>query len=202
MQLPRLWSTFILVVLMSGLAGCQWDSDSRSADDRADHPASDATVAENDPVKLTVLDFAGIERLIASKHGKVVVMDGWSTSCQPCMKEFHNLVQLHDDYGPDRVACISLSFDYEGIDPVEVVQEPVLKFLRSHRATFDNVLSSDDNEALYRKFDLASVPAVFVYDRRGKLRQRFDSTQSAGDSEGSTYQRVRRLVDELLAEPQ
>ena len=45
----------------------------------------------------------GFKQRIAAKRGKVVVMDAWSTSCPPCMKEFHNLVELHKQYGPGTV---------------------------------------------------------------------------------------------------
>jgi hypothetical protein len=108
------------------------------------------------------------------------------------MKDFHNLVELDAEYGPDDLACISLSFDYEGIGKPEDVRERVLGFLRSQRATFDNVMSSEESDALYRKFKLNAVPAVFVYDRSGKLRARFES-------EGA-YAKVRPLVAELVKE--
>ena len=39
-------------------------------------------------VQLKILDFAGLQRLIASHRGQVVVVDAWSTSCPPCVAEF------------------------------------------------------------------------------------------------------------------
>jgi len=145
-----------------------------------------------DDVHLSILSFDEIQKLIAGKRGKVVVMDAWSTSCPPCMKDFHNLVELHKQYGPDELACISLSFDYEGIGQPADVRAGVLKFLKSEGATFDNVMSNEESDALYRKFKLNSVPAIFVYDRSGKLRKRFEDAGS--------YEQVRPLVAELVAE--
>ena len=127
-------------------------------------------------------------------------MDAWSTSCAPCLKEFHNLVELHKKYGPDQVACISLSFDFEGIGKPEEQQERVLSFLLGQAATFENLLSSDESDVLYRKFKLASVPAVFVYDRTGQLRRRFDNQKAKTAAEAFTYSQVRDLVAELLKE--
>ena len=128
-------------------------------------------------VELKTLDYDGILLLVESKHGQVVVMDAWSTSCALCVKEFPQLVELHKRYGAQGVACISLSFDYDGesVSPLKEVRGRVLGFLREQGATFDNVISSDDTDVLYRKFHLASVPAVFVYDRQGQLRKRFDN---------------------------
>lgn len=147
-------------------------------------------------VALQVLDFKGIEKLVASHRGKVVVMDAWSTSCPPCIKEFPNLVALHGKFGADRLACISLSFDYEGLDTPEELMDPVLGFLKQQGATFDNVISSVEADELYKKFDLASIPAVFVYDRSGALRQRFDPGAEF------TYEDVGKVVAELMAERQ
>jgi thiol-disulfide isomerase/thioredoxin len=173
-------------------AGCEYSatSDVRAVapDDKAAAPAA----AHADDVELKILTFDEIQELIASKRGKVVVMDCWSTACPPCLKDFHNLVELHKQYGPDEVACISLSFDYEGIGKPEDVREGVLTFLRAQGATFDNVMSSEESDALYRKFKLNAVPAIFVYDRAGALRERFED-------EGA-YKKVRELVAELVKE--
>jgi hypothetical protein len=112
---------------------------------------------------------------------------------------------LHKQYGPDRIACISLSFDFEGIGSSEAqkaemdgAKRRVLAFLREQNATFDNVLSADDSDALYRKLRLASVPAVFVYDQRGHLVKRFDNEQAKTKEDAFTYADVGRLVEELL----
>jgi thiol-disulfide isomerase/thioredoxin len=158
-----------------------------------------ATESPSD-VQLSIVDYDGIQQHIARNRGRVVVMDAWSTSCPPCMKEFHNLVELHKQYGPQRVACISLSFDYEGIGKPEEQQDRVLKFLRQQGATFDNLMSNEESDALYRKFKLAAVPAVFVYDRAGQLRKRFDNEQAKSKAEAFTYEQVKQLVAELLAE--
>jgi len=178
-------------VLLSLVAGCGAPA---TGDTK---PAAGAESAAPE-VKLQILDRAGIEGLIDSHRGKVVVMDAWSTACPPCLKEFPHLVELHHKHGADNVACISLSFDYEGIGEPEEQQDKVLGFLRQQGAAFDNVLSSDESDLLYKKFNLVSVPAVFVYDREGRLRKRFDNEDSG--AEPFTYEDVNKLVESLLVE--
>ncbi|HEX4142531.1 MAG TPA: TlpA disulfide reductase family protein [Pirellulales bacterium] len=157
--------------------------------------------ADEAAVTLELLDFAGIEQLIASHLGKVVVMDAWSTSCPPCVAEFPKLVALSHQFGKDQLACVSLSFDYEGIgQPIEKKQR-VAEFLASQHATFDNVLASEESDVMYRKFHLPSVPAVFVYDKTGALRHRFDNLKAKTAAEHFTYEDVGQLVEQLLAEP-
>ncbi|MEX0979394.1 MAG: TlpA disulfide reductase family protein [Pirellulales bacterium] len=186
-------SAALIAVASVFLAGCEYSATSSI---RVNSTTDSETTADaghvNDDVKLSILGFDEIQALVASKRGKVVVMDAWSTACPPCMKDFHNLVELSKQYGGDELACISLSFDFEGIGKPEDVQAPVLKFLQSQGAAFDNVMSNEESDALYRKFKLNSVPAVFVYDRAGKLRERFEN-------EGA-YAKVRSLVAELVKE--
>ena len=132
------------------------------------------------------------QKLVVSHKGKIVVMDVWSTSCEPCVKEFPNLVKLHKTHGAKNVACVSLSCDYVGIKskPPEFYRERVMKFLTEQGATFDNLMSSEESDVLYRKFKLNAVPAVFVYGRDGELRERFDN-------EGA-YAKALPLVEQLV----
>ena len=176
--------------------GCDKPSgDDNSADEKTPR------VSVQQAATVQLLDFDGIQKLIASKRGQVVVMDAWSTSCPPCIKEFPHLVELHKKHADDGLACISLSFDFEGIGTPEEQLPNVEKFLSDQGAAFDNVLGSEESDALYRKFQLASVPAVFVYDRQGNLRKRFDNQQAKSEKDAFTYEHVGELVHELLSEP-
>ncbi len=202
------------VVLASCLAGCGTSGTAPTSHGGSDKQTAASPAAESpsgvptsagpdqasEDVRLSIESYDGILDQIARHRGKVVVMDAWSTSCPPCLKEFHNLVDLHRQYGPERVACVSLSFDYEGIGAPEEQRERVLKFLRAEGATFDNLMSNDESDVLYRKFKLAAVPAVFVYDQAGNLRKRFDNEKAQSAAEAFTYEQVTALVADLLAE--
>ncbi|HUY35749.1 MAG TPA: TlpA disulfide reductase family protein [Pirellulales bacterium] len=148
--------------------------------EQAAGPAADARGVNADDeapgVTLQIKDYDAIVELIKSHQGKVVVVDCWSTWCEPCMKEFPGLVALDEKFGPDKVACISLSLDFEGIadQKPEESEAKVLKFLRSQRAAFDNVLSSTPADELSKRLKFASPPTVFVYDRQGELAKKFE----------------------------
>ena len=191
----RLFSVSILAAMLSGCG----DSSSSSVGSGGNQSDAARKKDSASNVSLNILDYEQIQELIKSKQGKVVVMDAWSTSCQPCIKEFPHLVELHNEYGPEKVACISLSFDYEGIDKPEDQQERVLAFLRKQNATFDNVLNKEEADELYEKMDLSAIPAVFVYDQAGKLVQRFDDSYRNAAGERFSYKDVDVLVAQLLA---
>jgi hypothetical protein len=93
---------------------------------------------------------------------------------------------------------MSLSFDFEGIGKPEEQRDRVLGFLRSQGATFENLMSNEESDVLYRKFKLAAIPAVFVFDRAGELRKRFDNQKAKNAAEQFNYRQVGELVAELL----
>ena len=158
--------------------------------------------ASGSKVTLETLDWQQTLKRVASHKGQIVVLDAWSTSCEPCKKEFPNLVKLHKRY-PKDVACMSMSCDYAGIKkkPPEFYRERVLKFLDTQGATFENILSNVPSDELFEKMDLASIPAVYVYGRDGKLLKRFDNDALKSGEEEFTYEDVTKLVEQLLEKP-
>jgi thiol-disulfide isomerase/thioredoxin len=150
-------------------------------------------------VTLQILDWAATQKLIAAKQGKIVVMDAWSTSCVPCIKEFPHLVALQKQH-PRDVVCISLNLDYIGLKakPPEFYQERVLAFLTKQNAKFDNVLCNEEAEVMFEKLGIPSIPAVLVYGRDGKLAKTFDNSEAESEAEGFTYKDVTALVETLV----
>jgi thiol-disulfide isomerase/thioredoxin len=146
-------------------------------------------------VTLRLVDHASLGTEIAAHRGKVVVLDCWSTSCPPCVREFPRLVALADKH-PHDVVCMSLSFDYEGIGaPADVVPK-VRTFLEASGARrVVNLLGSEESDTFAAKLDLVGVPAVFVYGRDGTLLERFDE-ESAKQRFGRpfTYDDVEATV--------
>lgn len=165
-------------------------------------PGVTAEPAKESTVSLKIMDWEQTQAVIQKHKGKIVVMDLWSTSCDPCMKEFPNLVKLHKTQARD-VVCLSVSTDYTGSKnkPPEFYRERVLKFLQEQGATFENILLNVPSDELFEKIELASIPAVYVYGRDGKLVKRFDSESAENlkaDEEAFTYADVNKVVAGLL----
>ena len=152
-------------------------------------------------VSLDVKNWDETLELVAKHNGKIVVLDLWSTSCDPCMVEFPHLVELHKRHG-GKLVCMSASCDYAGIKskPPESYRERVLEFLTKQNAEFANVLLNVESDVLFEKIDLASIPAVYVFGRDGKVAKRFDN-DNAKPGEDFTYLKdvvpfVEKLVEE------
>jgi len=133
----------------------------------------------------------------AKTTGKVTVVDLWSLSCAPCLKEFPHLVELHQELG-GQVACISVNMDYDGRKsrPPQHYAQRVEGFLESVGAGgFPTYISQPPSDDIFTGLDLASLPAVLVYDAEGTLAEMF---VDAGEGTGVSYQAdIKPLVAKL-----
>lgn len=161
-------------------------------------PESDAIAAALSRPGIQFMNYDEVQQLVKSHEGKVVVMDCWSTWCEPCKKEFPGLVELHNKYGADKIACISLCFDYEGLkkETPEEHEPEVREFLEQQKANFDNVISTEASEEMSEKLGIATVPAIFVYNQQGELAQTFKT--GGADDKPFTYKDVGETVAELM----
>jgi thiol-disulfide isomerase/thioredoxin len=158
---------------------------------------------EKDGIVAEIATWEQTQKYIAKQVGKVVVLDAWSNSCPPCLKEFPHLVALQKKY-PESVVCISFNLDYYGAEdlPPEAGSDKILAFLAKQKSELHNVISSTASDDFYDAVGgLASIPAIFVYTADGKLKKRFDNDQLEYGKDGFTYQQhVIPLIEKLLAE--
>jgi thiol-disulfide isomerase/thioredoxin len=178
-----------LACLWTGLAAGRGPQAARADDETDGHG-----------VPLDLVDHDGLMAAVAARKGQVVVLDCWSTSCPPCVREFPRLVALAAAH-PEGVACLSLALDYDGIGTAEESIPRVRQFLEKvgARDVF-NMLSREEADVMCRKLDLASVPAVFLWKADGSLAMRYDDDFAARSlGRPFTYDDIEVTVRDLLA---
>lgn len=149
--------------------------------------------AEPQKIDLKVVNFPELDAAIQAHKGEVVVVDVWADFCRACKESFPDLVGLHHKYGPNGLVCISVT-----VDDVEG-QEKALQFLQKSGAAFPNFLLNEEVDAWQKKWDISSIPAVFVYDRNSQLARKFDHNDT---NRGFTYTDVEEMVRKLLSPKQ
>jgi len=182
--------------------GCGEPSTEQSSKPDEVEPAASAPKAAEVTTKL--LTWKETQELVKSHQGKVVVLDVWSTSCPPCMREFPGLVDLQAKHKAD-VQCISVSLDFAGLtdEPSAELKQRVLAFLEKKKATFPNVICTDPDSDVYEIAEFNSLPAVYVFDRDGNLKKLFSHALDEFGDEGFTYEKhITPLVAQLLSEKQ
>ncbi len=151
-------------------------------------------------IDLKFSTWAKIQESLTSYKGKVVVIDLWATTCIPCRREFPHLIELQKQY-PNDVIAISVSCDHLGDadKPAEFYFEKALKFLKDKNANITNYLLEDPQPKFFSSIELISLPAIYVYDQKGVLKQRFDNDKEVFGPEGFTYQKdIVPLVTSLI----
>jgi thiol-disulfide isomerase/thioredoxin len=186
----RALSLVLIVPILVAFAGCGGNTSPLGTGAQA----ADAPAAK---VELKTASWEQAVELVAKNKGKIVVLDVWSSSCPPCVREFPGLVKLQKDY-PQDVVCISFNCDYIGLGKPEDDSEAVLKFLQQQKASIHNLLSSDEDQAVYKKAKISAPPAVQIFGRDGQLSKQFDDSQNYG-ADGFTYEKhVAPYVAELV----
>lgn len=133
-----------------------------------DEAAQGNAPAERPRVRLATV--AQIKQAVERHKGRVVLLDIWATWCGPCRAQFPNLSKWLDKYGAEKIAVVALS-----IDEPDDLQSKVIPFLASQQTDKIDLLlySEGDHDRLVNSIDpewAGEVPALFIYDRAGKLR--------------------------------
>jgi len=101
----------------------------------------------------------GKEYTLSSLRGKVVVLNFWFTTCEPCRYELPGLNRLVKEYANQGVHFLALARNTE---------DEVVQFLSRHSFDYGHAVDSDE---LRMKFCvLGGWPMSMVIDRTGVLR--------------------------------
>jgi thiol-disulfide isomerase/thioredoxin len=120
-------------------------------------------------------------------RGKVVVLDFWTSWCQPCRHEFPELEKVYARYrGRPDIAFFAVDGD-RGDTP-----DNARRFFRE--AHYSLPVAYDHGSKVYEAFSAPGFPTLVVIDRDGRLRFRHTGFLGAEDFAGD----LTRLIDGLL----
>lgn len=110
------------------------------------------------------VDAPGLARALAAHRGRPVVLNLWATWCEPCIKEFPELIALARER--QDVAIISVSID-------EAEDRPGLEaFVADRKPPFPVYMKAPDPDELFiNGVDpewSGVIPATLILDRDGK----------------------------------
>ena len=105
------------------------------------------------------------EKLNMSDYkGMVVLINFWATWCGPCRYEIPDLIELQEEFGPDKFTILGISED-DG--DIEMVKE----FVKETNINYPIALDTDGRVA--EAFGgVYALPATFVVDQAGRISHR------------------------------
>ena len=121
--------------------------------------------------KLAPVDESGYRALLKSNAGNVVLVDFWATWCAPCRKEMPQLAKLDSRLHQKRFRLITIS-----VDEPEQEQAAVDFLAKSGIAGSAYLRRANDDDKFIASVDpkwSGALPAMFLYDRQGKLVRSF-----------------------------
>ncbi len=144
---------------------------------------------EKEPFSALAPDFSlksfdGRDITLSQLKGKVVLLDFWATWCGPCKESIPHLIQLYKDYRESGFELVGMNIDKgDG--------ETVRRFVASMDIPYPIVIAPED---VVRNYRVTGIPATFLIDKEGKIRERV-----VGFS-GAIAQRLDTRVKDLTSE--
>ena len=120
---------------------------------------------------MSPVDEAGYRAILKSNAGNVVLVDFWATWCAPCRQEMPLLSKLESRLRDKRFRLVTISAD----DPEQ--EAAAVEFLkRSGVSGAAYIRRAKDDDKFINSVDAkwsGALPALFLYDRQGKLVKSF-----------------------------
>ncbi len=135
---------------------------------------SSCSRGEKEPFSALAPDFSlksfdGQEITLSQLKGKVVLLDFWATWCGPCKESIPHLIHLYKNYRESGFEVVGMNIDKgDG--------EVVRRFVRSMDIPYPVVMVPED---VVRTYQVTGIPATFLIDKQGKIREKVVGFSSA-----------------------
>ena len=138
----------------------------------------------------TLKTLSGGEVTLSDLKGKVVLVDFWSTTCDPCLAEMPELVKLYEEKKSQGFEILAVTID--GPETAAKVPSTVKK----NKMTFP-ILLDEDTEAMDRYNPKGELPFTAVINRAGQIVMKRAGYQPGDEA---SWQSLVAAVDGALAE--
>ena len=107
-------------------------------------------------------DLAGQPLSLASRKGKVVLLDFWATWCGPCRVELPNVVETYKQHHAEGFEVIGISLDDD--------KARLESFIKDKAMTWPQYFDGQKwKNKLAVKYGVNSIPATYLIDGEGKI---------------------------------
>ncbi|MCU1275408.1 MAG: cytochrome c-like DipZ protein thioredoxin [Bryobacterales bacterium] len=138
---------------------------------------------------------AGERITLATRRGKVTVVHFWTFGCINCKHNLAAYNNWHSQFAPRGVEVIGIHTPELETERVRAnIERAVKQFGIEYPVLIDN-----DHEN-WRRWNQEFWPAVYVVDKRGRIRYRWEGELNYQNSGGEG--KISTIIEKLLAEPE
>ena len=135
--------------------------------------------------ELALHTLQGTRISLGELRGRVAMVTFWATTCEICLREMPELVDLHQDLGPRGLAVVAVAMPY---DPAYLVAQ----YAATRKLPFTVALDLH-GEAVQGFGGVAGTPTAFVIGKRGRVVERIVGAPD--------FARLRARIESELSEP-
>ena len=134
------------------------------------------------PLDLSFTALDGRKVSLADLKGKVVLIDFWSTTCLPCLREMPELKKLYGKYKSQGLEIVGINLDSN--------QKVLQRFIQKEEISWPQYFDpAGPTNRLAQEFGIRAIPVVWLVDRHGLLRYLNTSADREGQIEALLSER-------------
>ena len=95
-------------------------------------------------------------------RGKIVLLDFWSTGCQPCVEDLDNIEKLYKKNHDKGLEVLGITLDTN--------REWLEEFLKRRAFKYPHLFGSDGNVQIKERYGVAGIPQLFLVGKQGLVR--------------------------------
>lgn len=126
----------------------------------------DTPTGKKSVLSIVPLSGPAVMAKVKSSTAKLVLVNIWSTWCQPCVEEFPELVKIREDFKDRGVDVLLVSADFD--DQMDNLKA----FLKKNNVDFEVYLKTGKDMEFIDSFDprwTGALPVTFLFDSHGQV---------------------------------
>ncbi len=132
-----------------------------------------------------------------SLEGKNLIINCWSITCGPCIKEMPQLNLLVDSLKKMNFYFLALTFDEP--EPINVFfkSKRLKDFLETDNPEFKFDIIPNQEDLLTNTLGVKSYPTTFIVNKDGKIKEIFGGVNLDKDQNPKTYVEIMQAIQKL-----
>lgn len=129
--------------------------------------------------------------------GKILIINCWSISCGPCVKEMPYLNTLRDSLNTDKYAFLGITFDNEESIKRFFKSEKLKKYLNTQNPSFNFTIIPNQNVLLSNILGLKSYPTTFIVNQQGIIKEIIEGLKLDEHQNPKVYSEVIDILSRM-----